>query len=154
MIKLQEEDRIYILSLLKDDNISNRIMIRCSCLILSESNNVNDIAKKLRISVVTVRNIQKRYTAIGLHSLYDKIKKKYESKKGHIIGISDTQKEKIFSLATSEPPYKRKRWSLRLLRKFIIQTGIAQQISHETVRYLLQQKGLNFGDWFNDKKKC
>jgi intergrase/recombinase len=149
MIKLLEEERNYIISNIKDKNLSERAFIRANCLLLLEHSKIIDIANTLKITTMTVRNIQKRYINKGIKSLYDKERKIYESKLNCIIGVSAMKKEEIIALAKSKPPFQRKRWSLRLLKKFIIQNHIIEQISIETIRKILKDNKISPGDtWF------
>jgi transposase len=148
MIMLKEDEKNYISCMLKDNKLSDRVFIRANCLLLLETNRINDTAEILKISTMTVRNIKKRYINKGIECLNDKKRKTYQSK-GYTIGISTEKKEQIIALAKSKPPPDRKRWTLRLLKKIIIKNNIVQKISIETIRIILKKNNLNFGQtWF------
>ncbi len=51
---------------------------------------------------------------------------------------------RLIALACSEPPEGRDRWSLRLLaHKKAIELGVAESVSHETVRKTLKKTNSN-----------
>ena len=49
------------------------------------------------------------------------------------------------TLAQSEPPAGRKRWTLQLLADRLVELKVVDSISHETVRKELKKRGLSLG---------
>jgi hypothetical protein len=54
--------------------------------------------------------------------------------------LTDAQKDAIVCLASSPPPEGFHTWSLKRLADRLIELGIVNSISHETVRRVLNQK--------------
>jgi transposase len=135
--ELEEEDKIYLLNLLKKSKEEQRAIVLL--LIDNGVKNVN-IAKILNISQNTVSNIKNRYLNGGKNSaLYDKPRsgqpKKYNVEK----------ETEIIALTCTNPPKGQKNWTIRLMAKTLREKKGFETITHETVRLVLKKAQQNLG---------
>jgi len=99
-----------------------------------------EISQMLYISEQTIRRTRIRYREEGLESaLEDKPHPQPELK------LYDEKEAYLIALACSTPPAGRKRWTLELLAKQLIQDGIVEQIAPETVRLTLKKTVSSLG---------
>lgn len=116
--------------------------LRRAQILLSANEGCSDkeIAAVLGASVSTVERVRKRFVEKGLEaSLTERpriggaLQRKLD---GH-------QEAYLVALASSDPPEEsgRRRWSMRMLAERLIEVGIVEEISGETVRRKLHQKG-------------
>jgi hypothetical protein len=87
-----------------------------------------------------VLNIRKRFVKEGLESaLYDKprpgAKPLFDSK----------QEAYVIALACSTPPEDREQWTVRLLTDKVVELGVIDAVSRETIRRTLKKTILNLG---------
>jgi hypothetical protein len=88
--------------------------------------------------VQTVENLRKRLVtegfAIALHG-------KPRSKAPREKVLDGKQEAKVIALRLGKPPQGFANWSLRLLANHVVELGIVDSISHETVRQTLKKTG-------------
>ncbi len=141
IIKLADEQHTELLSLLNKGEHSARIIKRANILLQSDAGKTApQIAESLKTSQQTVYNIRKRFTQGGLDlALHEKprpgAKRKLDSK----------QEAHVIATACSHPPEDRTRWTVRLLTDRIVELGIVDEISRETVRRTLKKTRLSRG---------
>jgi transposase len=94
------------------------------------------IAKAFKVNVNTVCGIRQRYVFEGLESALNRRKQSHPSQQR----ILDGEKEaRLIALSCSQPPEGYARWTLRLLADKIVQLGVVENISYETVRRELKK---------------
>lgn len=96
------------------------------------------IATVLGASVTTVRRVRKRFVEEGLEAAL--------SERPRIGGalqrkLDGHQEAYLLALASSEPPEGKQRWSMRMLAERLVEVGLVEEISEETVRRELHEKG-------------
>lgn len=135
IVKLSEEQREELRLMVTKGEEKARVIRRAHTLLLSEQGKTDeDIARILHITVQTVYQTRRKFAQRGIEeTLFDKprpgAKKKLDSKKeAHVI-----------ALTCSTPPAGRERWTIRLLTEKVIQAGIIEEISRETVRKTLKK---------------
>ena len=53
--------------------------------------------------------------------------------------LDGAQEARLIAVACSAPPVGRRRWTLRLLAEQVVELGVVDAVSHETVRRVLKQ---------------
>ncbi len=141
IVTLTEEQRNELLSLLNKGEHNARVIKRANILLQSDAGKIApQIAENLKASQQTVYNIRKRFTQGGLYlALHEKprpgAKRKLDAK----------QEAHVIATACSGPPGDRARWTVRLLTDRIVELGIVDEISRETVRRTLKKTRLSRG---------
>lgn len=117
--------------------------LRRAQILLSASEGLTDgeIAAVLGASVSTVERVRKRFVEEGLESSL--------SERPRIGGalqrkLDGHQEAYLVALACSDPPDEsgKRRWSMRMLAEKLTEVGIVEEISGETVRRKLHERGL------------
>ena len=114
---------------------------RAHILLKSDEDKTDEqIAELLYISDDTVARTRQRFCEEGLDAaLMDKAHPGSESK------LDDGQEAYLVALACSDAPEGRHRWTLELLAKQLVEDGIVESISSETVRLVLKKTNSNPG---------
>jgi len=141
IVKLTRKQRNKLLSLLNKGEHKARVIKRANILLQSDlGKTASRIAEDLKTSQQTVYNIRKRFTQGGLDlALYERPRPGAKRK------LDTTQEAHVIATACSEPPGDRTRWTVRLLTDRIIELGIADRISRETVRRTLKKTRSSHG---------
>lgn len=92
-------------------------------------------AEALEVSPQTVAALRKRFCKRGLKGSVERKSPDREYK----TALDGEQEAHLFRIACSEPPEGRDRWSLRLLADQMVDLGIVETLSHETVRQTLKK---------------
>ena len=141
IVDLTEEERSYLLDFVKHGKSSARKYNRARILLLAdEDRSDREIAEVLHTGTATVPRIRRRFVEGNLDGALNERprlggEKKLDEKGGAILE----------TLAQSEPPAGRKRWTLQLLADRLVELRVVDSISHETVRQELKKRGLSLG---------
>jgi len=93
-------------------------------------------AKALSVSVGTIEQLRRRLVEQGLDACLERKKQVRPS----VAPKFDGEKEaRLITLACSQAPEGRERWSLRLLADRVVELKIVDSASHETVRQVLSK---------------
>ncbi len=113
----------------------------------SHGTKVQQIAETVGLHPINVRKWIHRFNARGLEGLITR------KSPGRPRVFDEKQRKKIVEIAQKSPrefgldiPH----WSLQKLRRFLIEQGIVDQISVETIRQILQEHGVHYkagGRW-------
>lgn len=99
-----------------------------------------EIAQLLHASRETVRRILDRYLDEGLATaLHDR------PRPGGQRRLDGKQEALVVALACSAAPEGRQRWTLRLLADKVVELGLSEQMSHETIRRVLKKTNSSRG---------
>jgi hypothetical protein len=95
------------------------------------------IAEALELSAGGVAGIRRRFSERGTRSTVQRKApdREYERK------LDGEQEAELIRLACSEAPEGRSQWSLRLLADRMVELGVVDTLSHETVRQTLKKTG-------------
>ena len=93
------------------------------------------IAAALDVGKVTVWRVRKRHIEEGLEAALTH----RHPKNHHPRRLDGDQEAHLIALACSEPPSGRKRWTLRLLAKRMVELEYTDRLSYETVRGTLKK---------------
>ena len=140
-VELKEEQRSYLRELVRKGTEKARKLTRARILLLSSEGKTDTfIADALGVSTQTVANIPKRFAQEGLEAaLNDRPRPGAQPK------LDAKGEAFLIALACSDPPQGREHWSMQLLADKLVELGIVESISDETVRRVLKKTALNLG---------
>ena len=93
------------------------------------------ITAALEVGLSTVARVRRAYATAGLEAALAHKAPDREYRRR----LDGAQEARLLALACSDPPTGRERWSLRLLAERLVRLEIADAVSHETVRQVLEQ---------------
>ncbi len=135
VIKLTDDERSSLLEMVTKGEEKARAIRRAQTLLLSDEGRTDEaIAELVHVKPATVAKTRKRFCADGMASLYDK------PRPGRRPILSGPQEARLIAEACSDAPEGRKRWTLRLLADRVVELGLAESYSHETVRAVLANR--------------
>ena len=137
-IDLPEGERIQLEQMLRSGVSPAREQARARALLLTDyvhgHHTDEQVAQAVMLSSQTVIRIRRRYLNGGLNlALHDKPRPGVPPK------ITGDVEAKLVTLACSNPPDGRSRWTLRLLANQMIELGYIDSISYVTVRDRLKK---------------
>ena len=141
VVDLTEEERTFLLDFINQGTQSARKLKRAHILLLAhEGKRDGEIAEALHTSTPTVQRTRRRFVEGGLDRALNEDPRPGARKK------LDEQGEALLeTLAKSEPPEGRKRWTLQLLADRLVELKVVDSISYETVRQELKKNGSSRG---------
>jgi transposase len=142
-VDLTDEERDFLLKFIHSGERSARKINRAQILLLADEGKTDpEIVEALHTSRPTVQRIRKRFVEGGLDDALNerpriggRLRKKLDAK-----GLAVLE-----TLARSQPPAGRKRWTMQLLADRLVELQIVDRISDETVRKECKKKGLSLG---------
>ena len=141
VVDLAEEERTYLLGLIKSGEHSARKLNRARILLLADEDKTDrEVAEALYTSRPTVHRTRRRFVEGSLQRALN------EDPRPGARRILDERGAAILeTLARSEPPEGRKQWTLQLLADRLVALKAVDSISYETVRQELKKNGLSLG---------
>src|SRR5829696_4421448 len=135
VVDLTKEEKSELLKLVGKGEVRARKMNRAHILLLADEDRTDkDIAKALHTSPSTVERTRRRLVEGGLeHALNE------SPRPGGRRKLTGKQEAYLVALACSDPPEGKKRWSMQLLADRLVELGIVEEISDETVRRRLKK---------------
>lgn len=141
VVQLTEEQRAFLLSLTKRGEAKARMITRAHILLLSAEGKTDQaIADALQVSPQTVYNIRKRFAEEGLEAALQE-----RPRPGVQPKLDGKQEAFLVALACSEPPEGREHWTMQLLADRLVELGVVESISDETVRRVLKKTSSSLG---------
>ena len=141
VVDLTEEERTYLLDLIKSGEHSARKLNRARILLLAgEGKADREIAEALHTSTPTVQRTRQRFVEGNLDRALNEDPRPGAQKK-----LDERGRVVLETLARSKPPEGRKKWTLQLLADRLVELKTVNSISHETVRQELKKSGLSLG---------
>lgn len=138
-VKLGLKERGLLKQLVSRGSEKARKITRCRILLLAdEGKSDTGIMEALKVARNTVKQVCARYVGEGLDVAINE-----RSRTGAPERFIGRQRAKITAIACSEPPKGRSRWTLRLIADKVIELGIADSISHQTVKRILKKTSLS-----------
>lgn len=140
-VALSPDERAFLLEYLGRGDHPARQQTRARVLLKADEANYgpawNDqrIAEALELSPGGIAGIRRRFCERGLQGCLERKapQRQYERK------LDGEKEAHLIRLACSEAPDGHSAWSLRLLRDEIVELGLVESISHETVRQTLKK---------------
>lgn len=135
VIKLTAKERKKLLGVVRQGKNRAAVIQRAHILLKSDEGKTDQaIGDLLYISEQTVRRIRIKFCELGLEgALEDKPHPPPEPK------LDEAQSAYMAALACSDPPAGQARWTMELLAKRLVDDGVVESISAETVRLTLKK---------------
>ena len=137
-VKLPKSDERSLVQLLRSGVQQVRVVLRSLALLqLSGGDSAPMLARRLRLTPKTVRDIGKRYLEGGVdRALYER------PRQGAKPILSPTEQQRIIAMACSDAPEGRARWTVRLIAEQAIKRKLVPKVGRETIRILLESHDL------------
>jgi transposase len=135
VVDLTKEEQAELLELVGKGEVRARKMNRAHVLLLANEGRIDkDIAEALHTSPSTVERTRRRFVEGGLERALNESPRPGGRRK-----LDGHQEAYVVALACSEPPEGKKRWSMQLLADRLMEVGVVDEISDETVRRTLKR---------------
>jgi transposase len=144
-VTLTDDQRQHLDNLLRSGNAPARVQTRARILLHTDrgqgqARTDQEVAQAIRVSCATVLRTRKTFLEEGLDAaLYDK------PRPGAVPKITGEVEAKLVTLACSDPPTGRGRWTLRLLADTMVELGYVESITNVAVYQRLKKMNLNPG---------
>lgn len=140
VIALNDEQRQILQNIVDEGQESERTILRAKILLLSDLNvneklSVPKVAELLGTTHTTVQTVRAEYGQGGIETAVFRKKRadNIETRR-----INSEVRRKILEVYKEEPPQGHKRWSLRLLCREVVERGIIDHISADTMSGILK----------------
>jgi transposase len=141
VVDLTEEERTFLLDFINRGTQSSRKLKRAHILLLAnEGKTDGDIAGALHTSTPTVQRTRQRFVEGGLDRALNE-----DPRPGQRKRLDEKGEAILGTLAKSEPPEGRKRWTLQLLADRLVELKVVDSISYEKVRQALKKSDSSRG---------
>jgi transposase len=140
-VHLSDQERKKLIAIVSKGRNKAAVIRRAHILLKTDEGKTDvEISECLYISEQTVRRTRIRYCEDSLQdALDDKPHPQPELK------LDEEKEAYLIALACSTPPAGRKRWTLELLAKQLVDDGIVEHIVPETVRLMLKKTVSSLG---------
>jgi len=141
-VTLTEEEREALKKLVSTRKGAARKLLHARVLLLTDQGehgqhrSDEEITDALGVSRSTVYRVRERFVEDSLEAAL--VPRKMPRRPDKIKIQGETEK-KLIALACSDPPEGRCRWTMELLADRIVQLGVVEKISQETVRLALKK---------------
>lgn len=130
VVTLSDEERRRLLDMTKKGKLSARKVARCHLLLRADEGAVDAaIAEALHVSVSTVERTRQRFVGEGLKAALSE-----RPRLGAKPKLDGRQEAFLVALACSAAPDGQEHWTMQLLADRLVQLGVVEEISDETVR--------------------
>lgn len=146
-VQLTESERYQLKQLISSGTAPARKVRRAHILLKSDSSagglnwTYQEIREAFEVSDMTISRTRRRYVEGGLETALERKmpNREYERR------LDGEGEAHLIALACSEPPEGHERWTLRLLKKRMIELEYVENIAHETIRTTLKKTNLSLG---------
>lgn len=134
-VTLTEAEREQLQALLRKGKISARKLKRAQILLAADAGKIDaQIASLIQVHVNTVEHLRKRFVEGGVdHALTE------AKRPGGQVNLDGRGEAVLVALACSDPPTGQAQWTMQLLADRLVELGVVEQISDETVRRRLKK---------------
>ena len=134
-VTLSEDERATLSQLVRAGTRGARTLTRARVLLKADEGLTDaDVAAALDVGIASVHRIRQRCVEEGFAAaLRDR------PRQGGTPKFDTKQHAHVIALACSDPPEGRTRWTLRLLADRVVELGLAEQCSYETIRRALKK---------------
>lgn len=137
-VELSAGDREQLQAMVRQTSLSVQVWQRAQGLLaLDAGRTLQSVAQELGVCYITVGKWRDRYQQEGVAMLHDK------ARSGRPPRIDGEQRAKVTALACSTPPEGYARWSVRLLADKVVELGLVEEISHDSVHRILKKTNCN-----------
>jgi putative transposase len=144
-VELSDEERQELEGFIRAGNAPARTQTRARILLLSDQSQVKpktgkEIASALLCAQPTVGNIRRKFSEGGLQkALYD------QPRSGQPPKITDEKEAQLITLACSQPPEGKTRWTIQMLADKLVELKLLDSISDVAVMKKLKNMNLSLG---------
>jgi transposase len=143
-VELSTEQRRLLLKLISTGKAPARTLTRARILLKADQGEGQTtwsddlISKALDVSVATIHRVRQQFVDAGLQSAinHSPPRRRYARK------LNNEARALLVTLLYAEPPSGRDRWTAHLLAERLVEFGYTENVSRETVRKALKEKGL------------
>jgi len=134
-VDLSADERATLVQMVRAGTRGARTLTRARVLLKADDGLTDsDIAAALQVGVATVHRIRQRCVEEGFAAaLHDR------PRQGGTPKFDTKQHAHLVALACSDPPEGCTRWTLRLLADRVVELGLAERCSYETIRRALKK---------------
>jgi len=134
-VDLNADERATLVQMVRAETRGARTLTRARVLLQADEGLTDsDIAAALQVGVATVHRIRQRCVEEGFAAaLHDR------PRQGGTPKFDTKQHAHVVALACSDPPEGCTRWTLRLLADRVVELGLAERCSYETIRRALKK---------------
>jgi transposase len=141
IVDLSEDEVSQLQSIIKKGKHKARTITRANILLMAAEDETDSaIADRVRVHAATVQRTREKFVIGGLNFALEDEKHPPKPKK-----LDEKQEALLIATACSNPPEGRVRWTMQLLADHLVNIGIIDSISDETVRQTLKKMKLNLG---------
>lgn len=142
VVRLTRQERQVLHDVIRKLMGSSSKVRRAQILLKSDADGPNwtdqRIGEAFNCRTKTVENIRQRLVTQGFDATLDKKQPESPPRAKLLDGI---QEAKIIAVRLGKPPAGFANWSLRLLADQVVELGIVEKVSHETLRKTLKKTG-------------
>ena len=142
IVRLSTQERNQLCEIVKKLKGTSQKVRRANILLKADADGPNwpdlKIAEAFSCRVQTVENTRRRFVTEGFEVVVNRKKRDTPPCPKLLDG---KQEAEIIALRLGDPPEGFANWSLRLLAEQVVELGIAEAISYETVRRTLKKMG-------------
>ena len=117
-----------------------RALLLCDAGVGGPAWSVADTAEAMGVTPRTIEHLKKRFVEEGIDAALER-RKSEKAPRGVI--FDGAFEARLVTLACSEAPDGRQRWTVRLLAEKAVELSIATSVSHMTVQRILKKTNLN-----------
>ena len=140
IVRLTDEERSVLKAVVKKLKGSSEKVRRAQVLLAADADGLNwtdrKIAEAYTCRTKTVENIRQRLVSEGFDIALNGKKRESPPRRKALDG---EQEAKVIALRLGKPPEGFANWSLRLLAEHVVELGIVDSVSHETLRKTLKK---------------
>lgn len=141
VVDLEPEERDALLKLIRQGEAKARRLNRARILLKADEGLSDEqIAAMLDTGSATVGRVRQRFVEEGMEAALCE-----RPRRGQRLKLSGRDEAHLVAVACSAAPDGQARWSLRLLADKVVELGLVESLSHETVRQVLKKTSLNLG---------
>jgi transposase len=134
-VKLEADEREQLLEMTRKGEIGARKMKRAQILLKADEGWKDaDILKALNTNRSTVERTRKRLVEGGLDKALNE-----DPRPGQRVKLDGKAEAHLVALTCSDAPGGRAHWPLRLLADKLVELGVVESVSHETIRQTMKK---------------
>ncbi len=140
IVRLTSDERHQLQTVIKKLKGSSQKVRRAQILLKADADGPNwtdqEIADAFDCRIKTVENIRRRLVEQGFEVALNGVKRRRPPTDKLLNGEQEAQ---VIALRLGAPPAGYANWSLRLLARKVVELGLVDTVSHETVRQTLKK---------------
>lgn len=134
-VDLSSDERATLLHVLRAGTRPARYLTRARILLKADEGFTDvEVAAALGVGVATVHRVRQRCVEEGFE-----VALRERPRPGATPKFDTKQHAHVIALVCSDPPEGRTRWTLRLLADRVVELGLAERCSYETIRRALKK---------------